>query len=222
MQSSPDAVIQSPPARFGPLYRSLIVNVALPLIAVQVLLHRGMPAVPALAIAAVFPFADALRELVRARRIAPLPALSLAAIVFGIATSFVSGNPAFAVAKESVITAVVGLAFLGSIAAGRPLIFQFAKDFSAGDERAGRARWDALWEIEGFRRSMRFITAVWGIGLLIEAAARIVVAFALPPATSTIVSPLLAIVAFGALIAWTTSYSRALRNRAAAAGVATP
>ncbi len=35
-----------------------------------------------------------------------LPALSLIAIVFGIATSFVFGNAAFAVAKESIVTAV--------------------------------------------------------------------------------------------------------------------
>jgi len=211
-QTSPDGRIAAPRARFGPLYRSLVVNVALPLIAVQVLLHRGVPAVPALAIAAAFPLADALRELWRARRVAALPALALAAIVFGIGTSLVSGNPAFAVAKESIVTAVLGVAFLGSLAARRPLIFHITKDFSAGDDAAGRARWDALWDVPQARRAFRLITAVWGVGLLIEASLRVVVAFALPPATSTIASPAIAIVALAALIGWTSVYTRTVRR----------
>ncbi len=65
------------------------------------------------------------------------------------------------------------------------------------------------------------MTAVWGVGLLTEAAARIVAAFTLPPATSTLVSPTIAIAAFGALIAWTVAYTRALRRRGAARGMAT-
>src|ERR1700737_4113529 len=114
----------TPMPRFGSLYRSLIVSVALPLIAAQVLLRRGVPAVEALAIAAIFPFAQTVIGLVRARRIDPIAALSLIALVVGLATSGLTGNAAFAVAKESLFTLVFGLVFLGSLLTARPLIFQ--------------------------------------------------------------------------------------------------
>lgn len=118
--------------RVAGLYRSLAVNVVLPLIVVQVLLHRSVPAVTALAVAAIFPFADALIGIVRARRFDPIAVLSLLAIVVGIGTSGISGNPAFAVAKESLFTGVFGVVFLGSLWAKRPMIFTLGKQFSTG------------------------------------------------------------------------------------------
>jgi hypothetical protein len=201
--------------RFGPLYRSLIVSVALPLIVVQVLLHRGMPAVTALAISALFPFADALVGLVRKRRFDPIAVLSLIAIIAGVGTAGLSGNPAFAVAKESLFTFVFGLVFLGSLATPRPLIFQLGKQFSTGGDPAAIAAWEQRWEQPGFRRALRLITAVWGIGLLLEAMTRVVVAFTLPVGIATIVSPALGIGVLGALFAWTTLYARAARRAAA-------
>jgi hypothetical protein len=218
MMQPPDVPVSAPRARFGPLYRSLIVSIVVPLVVVQVLLHRDVPAVTALAVAAIFPFADALRELVQARRLALLPTLSLLAIVVGIGMSFLSGNAAFAVARESIITAIFGVVFLGSLATDKPLIYRFARQFS-GDGADSAARWDGMWAIEGVRRTFRLMTLVWGVGLLVEAALRVVVAFMLPVATSTIVSPLLAAVAFGGLVAWTVAYTRIARRRASERGI---
>jgi len=213
MLSSPDHFTP----RFGPLYRSLIVSVALPLIAVQVLLRTGTPAVTALAIAAIFPFGDALATLVRKRRFDPIAILSLVAIVVGIGTSGITGNVGFAVAKDSLFTLVFGLIFLGSLAAPRPMIFVLGKQFATGGDPAAAAAWDARWSLPGFRRTVRLITVVWGCGLLLEAVLRVVAAFSLPVTTSTIVSPVLQVVTFAALILWTTNYTRAVRRRLARA-----
>ena len=213
MQSSPDHFAP----RFGQLYRSLIVSVALPLITVQALLRTGTPAVTALAIAAIFPFADAVIGLVRRRRFDPIAVLSLVAIVVGIGTSGITGNAGFAVAKDPLFTIVFGLLFLGSLFAPRPMIFHLGRQFASGGDPAAMAAWDARWSQPGFRRTIRLITAVWGCGLLLEAVLRVVAAFTLPVTTSTIVSPVLQVVTFGALIWWTTSYARALRRRLAKA-----
>lgn len=213
MQISAD--VSPPMPRFGALYRSLIVSVALPLIVVQVLLRRGVPAVEALAIAAIFPFADTVIGLVRARRIDPIAALSLIALVAGLATSGLSGNPAFAVAKDSLFTTVFGLVFLGSLLASRPLIFQLGRQYATGDDPAAIAAWDARWERPLFRRTIRIMTAVWGCALLVEAVLRIVAAFALPVATSTIVSHVLQIGIVGGLFVWTSAYAKAVRRRVA-------
>lgn len=214
MQSSAEPL----QARFGPLVRTLLVSVAAPLIVAQVLLRNGMPAVTALAVAAVFPFAEAVYGLVRARRFEPIAVLSLLAVVVGIGLAGVSGNAGFAVAKDSIFTAVFGLVFLGSLAAPRPMIFVLGKQYAGGDDPTVAATWDARWEIPGVRRTMRLITVVWGCGFLIEAGLRVVVAFSLPATTSTILSPVLAIVTFGILIVWTLRAVRLARARAAAAG----
>jgi hypothetical protein len=207
--------------RFGGLYRSLVINVALPLVVVQVLLRTGTPPVRALAIAAIFPFADAVVALVRRRRFEPIAVLSLLAIVLGIGSSGISGNPAFAVARESLFSAVFGVVFLGSLWAKRPVIFSLGKQFSTGGDPAAIAAWDARWENPGFRRVIRRITAVWGGGLLLEAILRVIVAFTLPVALSTVVSPLLGVAVIVGLIMWTTTYVRMLQRRLAAAGAAT-
>jgi hypothetical protein len=213
MQSSPDHFAP----RFGSLYRSLIVSVALPLIAVQVLLRTGTPAVTALAIAAIFPFGDALVTLVRKRRFDPIAVLSLVAIVVGIGTSGITGNAGFAVAKDSLFTLVFGLIFLGSLAAPRPMIFVLGKQFATGGDPAAAEAWDARWSLPGFRQTVRLITVVWGCGLLLEAVLRVIAAFTLPVTTSTLVSPVLQVVTFAALIFWTTNYTRAVRRRLARA-----
>jgi hypothetical protein len=213
MQRSPDHFAP----RFAPLYRSLFVNVALPLITVQVLLRTGTPAVTALALAAIFPFGDAVLGLVRKRRFDPIAVLSLIAIVVGIGTSGITGNAGFAVAKDSLFTLVFGLIFLGSLAAPRPMIFQLGKQFANGGDPAAAAAWDARWSQPGFRRVMRLFTVVWGCGLLLEALLRVIVAFTLPVTASTIVSPVLQVATFAALILWTTAYARAQQRRVAQA-----
>jgi hypothetical protein len=207
----------TPVPQFRSLYRSLLVSVVLPLAAVQLLLHRGVPAVQALAIAAIFPFGDTVVRLVRTRRADPIAVLSLTAIVVGLATSGLSGNPGFAVAKESLFTTVFGLVFLGSLLTPRPLIFRLGRQYSTGGDPAAIAAWDARWERPLFRSTIRFMTVVWGCALLIEAALRIVAAFTLPVVTSTILSVVLQIGILGGLFVWSAAYARAVRRRYAAA-----
>ena len=201
--------------RLRPLVLSLGVNVGLPLLAVQWLLHAGVSVIVALSLSAVFPLADTLVTIVRSRRVSPLGALSLMSIGLGLATSAISGNPVFALAKESVFTGVFGLVFLGSLATARPLIFGLGRTSSTGGDAAGMAEWDARWDRQpAFRRVLRIMTLVWGLGLLGEAVARVAVALTLPVTLATIVSPALQVVAFGGLILWTAVYARVMRRRA--------
>lgn len=206
--------------RFGGLYRSLAINVAIPLIIAQVLLNQGRSTVVALGIAAIFPFADGIITALR-RKIDLLGVMSLIALVLGIALSFATGSPVFAIAKESFFTAAFGAAFLISLAFPRPLIFTFARQFGGGDDPAAAATFEALWEREGARRVFRTITLVWGCGLIAEAALRVVIALSLPPAIAITVSPVLGIGAIGLMILWTTAYVRRARRRGAAYDAAT-
>lgn len=98
------------------------------------------------------------------------------------------------------------------------MIFSLGKQFATGGDPAAAAAWDTRLSDPGFMRTVRLITAVWGCGLLLEAVLRIIAAFTLPPTSSTMASPALQVVTFGALIVWTTRCARVVRARAAAAG----
>lgn len=105
------------------------------------------------------------------------------------------------------MTAVAGVVFLASLLAPRPLIFQFGRQAVASDPAAA-AQWDTRWEAyQGFRDVMRLMTAVWGTGLLFEALVRTVAAFKLPPAISSVVSPVCELIVTAGLIVWTIAYA---------------
>jgi hypothetical protein len=219
LRSNPQPGAGAAAPRFAGLYRSLTINVVLPLIVAQWLLHQGRSPVVALGIAALFPLGDGLVSALR-KRLDLLSVASLAALVIGIALSFATDNAAFAIAEKSAFTGLFGVAFLVSLLLPRPLIFHLGRQFNTAGDPTAQAAWDANWSIPGFRRVVWVMTAVWGLGLLAEAALRIVVALTMTPAVAIVVSPVLAIGAIALLILWTRQYAAQARRRAAAAATA--
>ena len=195
--------------RFGALYRSLTLSVVLPLVLVLVLQRRfGVPLVEGLAIVAVFPLADIVVSWFRTRRLEPLGGVMLIVIISGIAASLLTGDVHFVLLKESVGTLVTSLVFLGSLLMPKPLIFWLGRQFSTGGDAQRMARWDALWENAAFRSGMRFTTAVWGLGYLLDAIARGVAVYTLPPNVVVVLSPVSVIVVTSVLVVWTIRRSR--------------
>ena len=202
---------------FRGLYRSLAIDVAAPLALAEVLIHRGVGVVPALAIAAVIPFSHTILSWIRSHRLDLIGILAIAGMLIGIVLSFATGNAVFALAKESAFTGLFAIAMLGSLLAPRPLIFYFARESAAGGDPAVLAAFDARWDAyAGFRSTIRLMTLVWGLGLALEASLRVCAAIWLPPAITIAVSGALAVVAIGGLIAWTLWYAKRARRRAEA------
>jgi hypothetical protein len=203
--------------KFGGLYRTLGVSLVIPLIVIQVLLHLGATPLIAIAAATVFPLGEMVYEAVTVKRIGLIAIVSLVGIVAGFGLSFATGNAIFALLKDSLLTAVFGLLFLGSLLTARPLIYRLNLDL-AGTDTTARAAAEALWERPAARQAFRLITLVWGLGLVLEAAARVVAALTLPIATATSLSPMIAVVCIGGILVWTVRYARARRAAAAGAG----
>lgn len=139
---------------------------------------------------ATAPAAQATYTLVRQRRIDGFATTVLVVILASIATSFVSGSPRFLLAKDGWLTAVVGLALLATLRARRPAMFVVGR---AMVRKSGESAddWDELWDTSArFRRVWRMLTALWGVGVLLDAAVRVVMAYTLPidavPALSTV------------------------------------
>jgi hypothetical protein len=105
--------------------------------------------------------------------------LAMALASFTIA--LVTGSDRFLLAKESVLTALVGCWFLASIWSDRPLTYRLTRPMLEGRIGRGGAPWEVLWEREPlFRRIWRVSSAIWAGVTLIDAVIRVVMAYTLP------------------------------------------
>jgi len=192
---------------------SILVNGVLTLLAYQVLVGRHLSSVTALMLTALIPAAWTVGSVARTRRVDALGALSLIFIALGLVASLISGNARFILIKESFLTGLFGLVFLGSFLLPRPLMFYFGRQFATGGDPPRIARWEGLWQYESFRHGNRVMTAVWGIGFVLEAAARVALVFVLSVSVFLVVSPIVAYVVLFGLISWTIRYGRAGARR---------
>jgi len=156
----------------------------------------------------VFPLAGIALGFARRRRFDVISATSLAAIVVGLGGALLLHSARFLLVKDSLVSATIGLAFLGSLLAARPLIFVIGR--SRSPERA--AVFDARWADPAFRRALRVMTAVWGGVLLAEAATRVALSLVIAPGALLAVSPLLTLVFLGSVGLWTVRRRRLLKE----------
>lgn len=200
------------------LLRNLVIDMALPWIAVQLLTRiSGFSIVSAIAFAAIFPAASVMVGALRRRRLDFIGALVLITLIGGVAMSLIAQDARFALMRGVPGAAIFALACLASLPARRPLMFFFARQFTAGDDRAQIAAWNARVEITGFRRAMRVLTAVWGLAFLTKAGLWAASATLLSPTAALLSGPAIGLGAFGLLMAWTIAYARRGAARLAAA-----
>ncbi|MEY9860067.1 hypothetical protein ABH935_005703 [Catenulispora sp. GAS73] len=189
------------PGRVGGLLRqpAVLLNLIAPVVAYRVLAGRGMSATGALAVAAVFPAAGALRGFVRDRRVDPVALLALTAIAVGLVAGLVFHAGRILLVKESITSGVLGLVCLGSLFVGRPLIFGLRRRLYMGADPVAEAEFERSWQEPRMRTEARRTTAVWGVALLAEAAVRVGLSYVLSTSTMVTVSPLIAVVILGPL-----------------------
>jgi hypothetical protein len=192
--------------------RSLVLDIALPWVTVQILERNGVPVIAALAAAAVFPALSILVSWLKERRSDVFGIAVLVTIASGITVSLLTADPRFAVVKAAPAFALFGLACLASLPAARPLMFFVARSSIARGDPAIIASWNARIATPPFRRVMQRITLVWGIAALAEAMLGLTLAFRLPSETALVIEPLLALGTVFVLLAWTRAFARARRS----------
>jgi len=145
---------------------------------------------------------------VRRRRIDALSVLVLCGIALSLIAFIGGGGVRSLQLREQLVSAMIGLVFLGSAAIGKPLIYQLA----CASIRRGAAEevgWvEALREDPRFRRVMMMLTLSWGVALVAESAACGALVFALSIKSYLIVSPIIGYSALGAMSAWSFWYAR--------------
>lgn len=141
----------------------------------------GMSVYASLLVSTVVSALPGLVTLVRERRVDGLSAYFTAMMLGALVVSAISGATRFLLAKEAVLTAVTGVWFIASVRAERPLVYLFTRPVLQG-RLHWPDDWDSLWHsAPGFRRMWRVSSVVWGVGLVLDAVARVVMAWTLPP-----------------------------------------
>ncbi|HVS68803.1 MAG TPA: VC0807 family protein [Mycobacteriales bacterium] len=199
------------PRAFAP---SVIGGAIVPLTVYYVVRHHVSSDQRALVIAGFFPAAWIVLQWIRTRRLDPIGAIVLFGFIVGVTVSELVGGSAFVLkVRDSAFTLAFGVACLLSLLARRPMMFYIGKAMSAGDDPRRQAAYDELWDIGDARKVFRIITAVWAIGLMLEASVRILLAAVLSTGVFLAVSPTLAFLSFGGLGVFTGVYSAHARRR---------
>src|SRR5215813_307356 len=165
--------------------RPLLIDVGIPVGTYYLLRNAfGVSLWLSLALSSIGPAVRAVASLVARRELNGLAVLMLAVNLAGIAVSFLTGDPRTMIAKDSVVSSVIGFAILGSVVLRRPLMSAGLKPFMTKGEPRRTAAWDRLSTASPqFRRLELLFSTIWGVTLLAECAARLAGAYLLPVTT---------------------------------------
>ena len=159
----------------------VLVDFGLPVAAYYVLRALGAEVYLSLLVGTLISVSSGLVSLVRTRRLDGMSAYMTAMMLGSVGVALLTGSTRFLLAKEALLTGVTGAWFIASLWSRRPLAYLFSRPLIEGRFR-WPSNWDELWErAPRFRRMWRVSSVLFGIGTLLDAAARVVMAYTLPP-----------------------------------------
>ena len=197
------------------LIKGVLADVGLPVVVYYVCRAAGLDQLPALLLGALAALLRVAVAALRLRRFNGLAALVAAGFVVAVVLAALTGDPRVVLAKESIVSGLLGLLLLGSCLAGHPLMYALMRRLNAEDHDK-LAEWDRLWQVRPeFRRVFTMITLVWGAGALAEALIRLPLIYSVPLDVMTGLSTVLQLGTIAALMAWTLLYRKRRAQRTA-------
>ncbi|MDB4868002.1 MAG: hypothetical protein JWR03_2335 [Cohnella sp.] len=180
---------------------TLLINGVVPW-ALYIWLSDYISSIAALSIATMVPLIDNVIHMAKHRKLDAFGSLMLFTFVLTIALVLMGGSEKILLVRESLITASVGLVFLGSLFFRRPIMYYLALRFIGNNE------FPASWNYAYFRFVMRLMTFVWGILLTAEATVRVVMVYQLSTERYLALSNFVLYGFIGAAVLWTVVYRR--------------
>ncbi len=162
------------------------------------------------------PIIWSLVEFARKRRVDAVSILVLAGIALSLLAFAGGGSVRLLQLREKLVTAAIGLIFLGSAIIRKPLIYQLARATLMRRSAAEARSFEALRDNVHFRRTMTLMTVVWGCGLIAEAGVASLLVLTMSVQQFLIVGPVVGYGTMGTLGLWTWWYARHQRRKGAA------
>ena len=154
-----------------------------------------------LAVSSIGPAIRSVYGMTVKRELNLLAMLMLFVNLAGIGVSFLTGDPRAMIAKDSIVSSVIGFAMLGSVAWRRPIMAPGLRLFlTKGVARREGAYQRLQARSATFRRLDGLYTVVWGVALLAECTARLIGAYTLPVTTMVWLGGVLTMGAIGLAI----------------------
>jgi hypothetical protein len=195
------------------IFVEVLVNFLLPFLVYE-WTYQSLGDFDALLCASLPPVAWALFEFLRRRRVDMLSLFAVSGIVLSMLAFLGGGSVRLLQLRENLVTAVIGLGFLVSVLAGRPLIYELAHAKLLRDPKDAEVAEDFAQDREA-RRSMSVMTLVCGVVLMVEAILASLLVFVLSIASYLLVSPILAYGTMGGLCLWAYWYGHRAADEAA-------
>ncbi len=184
----------------GSPLKSLAIDIAVP-IGVYYGLHAlGVSVFLSLALSGVVPLARTLQQFAKHRTLNGLALVVLVTNVVGMLLTFVSGDARMMIAKDSLGSGITGLVILASAFTAAPIMTKTIQPFLTRGKAENEAAWERLAGTPRFEKIMRRTSVIWGIGFVLESAARIVGAFTLPIETMVWLSTVIFVGAFAVIM----------------------
>ncbi len=129
----------------------------------------------------------------------------VASILLTVGATACGGSARLIQIRDALVTGAIGLMFLVSMAFKRPLIFYLARAAMARNE-AGAAAYETIWDKPGVPAAFRWLTIVWGLGLIGQTTTMCYLAWIWPIPRYLLVSPAFSAAIFAALMAASLAY----------------
>src|SRR5271167_1444915 len=111
-----------------------------------------------LILSSIPPILWSVTELARFRRLDAVSLLAVIGIFLSLAAMALGGNPRLLLARESLVTGIIGLLFLASLLLPRPLMFYLARSTMAKETAEAAVRFESYWLKPRFVRSVYIVT----------------------------------------------------------------
>ncbi|MGB6519873.1 MAG: VC0807 family protein [Candidatus Cybelea sp.] len=175
----------------------------------------------ALMISVGAPMLWSLVQFARNRRVDVFSVVVISGIGLSLGAIALGGSPKLLLFRESMITGLTGLVFIGSAIVRRPLFYSITQPMirsflssesataaflPSGMAARALAEWETYFEKAWFRRVMGVMTVAVGLIFVAETAIRSVLIFTLPSERVLLISPFVQYAAAGLLILWTYLY----------------
>jgi hypothetical protein len=147
----------------------------------------------ALALSALPPAIESVWSVVRKRKLDVASSLVLGGIAVSLILIALGGSERVLLLRDSLITSVVGLVIAISALFPRPVLYYLFRQVQNGEPDI---------------RAMRTLSAVLGLGLIVEMAVRTAMVFAMTTSRFLLISPFVQYGMTGLLVAWALFYMR--------------
>lgn len=185
---------------------TLLLETVAPLALFYGLRAAGASQWSALLVSGAVPLVLLVYRILTERRVEFRILFTLSILVCGTVVGLLTGDPRLLVARESYLTGLVGLWMIGTLLAARPFILTATLPLLPD---ATARSWQDSWRNDTtFRRAMRFMTLGWGCAFLVDAAARLVMAYTIPLDLVPLLSTLLLVVLLVAVVQAGKAYGR--------------